>query len=382
MKQELAAHLRNLNFKDFYSWLRNSGIGFTPIIRLPKKINPFDDNIQIFAKLEYTNNGESIKARPFAAIHFLNKISGRLNSKCKAVAATSGNFGLSGAYILDGELEFTVYMSENTVKENRDLIAKLLDKKVTIETFSDRYCPTIGAKRGMAIAAARYLENLDSKTINYDQYDDIRNPLSHYLTTGPEIYLQTDGTLTHFLAGLGTCGTIIGCGLFLKKFIPEIRIIGLVPEEGHHQLGLRSKDELGASTFYKEALNICDEIIEISDKKAYEGMLKLWDAEIPAGISSGTNFSGALEIARKVYHDNGKGVIVTVFPDSCENYENFLKIHMLNIADEHPHELDSKIKKLKLIAEKARKKHVSKLKAGHDALYEKLIQIAETFRFS
>ena len=379
--QELKKYLRDMDLPKFYFYLKEFGIGFTPMVRLPKPINPFDGKVSIFAKLEYTNYGESIKARPFAMMYYLNMISGRLTGKPKAVAATSGNFGLAGAYLLRDHFDFTVYMSEAAVKENEGLTVKLLEKKAKIETFSDRYCPTVGAKRGEAIAAARYVGKIDSSAINYDQYDDVGNPLSHYLTTGPEIYRQTDGRITHFVAGLGTCGTMIGCGCYLKEVVPEIKLVGLVPQESHHQLGLRSMDELGVARFFEETKKLCNGIMEVSDKDAYSAMLDLWDAGIPGGISSGTNFYGALKIAEHIRGENEGGLIVTIFPDSCENYEEFLKKHLRNITDiEFEGSLKRKFEKLKTKAQEERKEHISLINAGRSTLFENLIKYSEEFK--
>jgi len=93
---------------------------------------------------------------------------------------------------------------------------------------------------------------------------------------------------------------MIGCANWLRKTVKGIKIVGLIPEEGHHQLGLRSRDELGASSFSNEAEKLFDEIVEITDKDAYNAMLTLWNAGVPAGISSGTNFLGALKIAERL----------------------------------------------------------------------------------
>ncbi|MFQ6063971.1 MAG: pyridoxal-phosphate dependent enzyme [Candidatus Bathyarchaeia archaeon] len=182
-------------------------------------------------------------------------------------------------------------------------------------------------QRGEAIAAARYVEKTDLEVINYDQYNDLGNPLSHFLTTGPEIYHQTGGGITHFVVSLGTCGTMIGCGYYLREAIPDIKIIGLIPQEDHHQLGLRSRDELGATRFFEEARELCDQIIEVSDKDAYNTMLDLWKAKIPVGISSGANCYGALKVAEQLHDENKRGLIVTIIPDSCENYGEFLRNH-------------------------------------------------------
>jgi len=361
-----------INISDFYNFIKNLGIGFTPIRRLPNTINPFNDKIPIYVKLEYLNFGESVKSRPFAMIYYIKKITGLMNYKERVITATSGNFGLAGSYILPNNLDFTVLMSRKTVDENKTLIKKLIRNNVKVDVFSDSYCPALGAKRGQAIAFARELEKIDEKIINFDQYDDIGNPLSHFITTGPEIYLQTNRKIKCFIAGLGTCGTIVGAGHFLKRFCNGTWIIGLVPQEEHHQLGLRSRDELKASKFFLEAKRICDDVIEVSDKNAMDTMLKLWNIGIPAGISGGTNCFGALKIAEKMYKIGYKGVIVTLIPDSLENYENFLHIHLHNIIGESFLERYKIFKYLKTRVRMERERHVSTVKLGKISIFNDL----------
>jgi cysteine synthase len=382
MLNNIIALSKKLDLHKFYFWLKELGIGFTPLIRIPRTINPFDEKVPIFAKLEYVNFGESVKARPFATMYYLYAHGGKLDVKRKAVAATSGNFGLAGSYLLADKYNFTVYMSENTVKENQWLIQKLMKNRTKIETFSDRYCPTVAAKRGEAIAAARYIEKIDPEVVNFDQYDDIGNPLSHFLTTAPEIYHQTDGGITHLVIALGTCGTMIGCANWLRQTVNGIKIVGLIPEEGHHQLGLRSRDELGASSFFKEAETLCEEIVEIADKDAYNAMLTLWKANVPAGISSGTNIFGALKIAERLNEEGKRGAIVTMIPDSCENYGEFLRRHLKNITGVEFGEVYNQFEELKAKAQSEREKHVLQLKMGGVRLVETLIKTAKVRKFS
>lgn len=382
MLRELRMYGEDLALPKVYSWLKKSGIGFTPVKRIPKRINHFDENISIFAKLEYTNFGESVKARPFAIMHYHNLISDKITNKTQAIAATSGNFGLAGSCLLHGEADFTVYMSRKAVEENKGLTLKLQENKAKIETFSDRYCPTVAAKRGEAIAAARYVEKTDVEAINYDQYEDIGNPLSHFLTTGPEIYHQTGGRITHFVTSLGTCGTMIGCGYYLREAIPETKIIGLIPQGDHHQLGLRSREELGATRFFEEAKELCDQIIEVSDKDAYNTMLELWKAKIPIGISSGTNCYGALKVAEQLHDENKEGAIITLIPDSCENYGEFLRSHLQNITGL---ELDGnsyeRFEKLKIKAQEERRQHILQLKKGEIPLFKTMKKNASDSKY-
>ena len=373
MSQEFKHYLKDLNRKEFYRWQKELGVGFTPVTRLPKKINPYDGDIKILAKLEYLNYAESIKARPFATMHYLNKATGRLNNKSKVIAATSGNFGLAGSYILKGDYSFTVNMSEKGAKENLNLTEKLTRNGTKIETFSDGYCPAVGAKRGEAIAAARFVEKIDSATINYDQYDDWGNPLAHYLTTGPEICQQTSGEVTHFVTSLGTCATMIGIGTYLKEVNDKIRLLGLFPQKDHHQLGLRSKEELGATRFFEEAKKICDSLLEVSDKAAYNTMIDLWDVGVPAGISSGANIWGTLQVAGELHKKGQQGLIVSTIPDSCENYKTFLRNHFCEITGKKfDEELEEKFEKSLVLVQEARNAHMERLKSGKNSLFESL----------
>ena len=362
--EEFRKCAKSLDQQKLCKWLRELGIGFTPLVRLPKQINPFDSRVGIYAKLEYTNYAESVKARTFSVMYYIKMVSQGITSKKKVVAATSGNFGLAGSYLLRENLDFTVYMSELAVKENIGLTTKLQQNETKIETFSDRYCPAVSAKRGMAIAAARSIEKIDSDVINFDQYDDSDNPLAHFLTTGPEIIDQTESKVTHFVTSLGTCGTMVGSGYSLKETLPKVNLIGLIPQEGHHQLGLRSKDELGAARFFEEAESLCNRIIEISDKEAYNNLLALWNVGVPAGVSSGTNVCGALKTAQELYDENKRGLVVTIVPDSCENYADFLRKHMRDINGVEFESLKEKYEQLKIKAQKEREEHVSLLKSG------------------
>lgn len=374
MLQEFERYLKDLDRKEFYRWLKETGIGFTPTALLPIQINPFYEHVKILAKLEHVNYAESIKARPFATMYYLNRISGRMENKSKIIAATSGNFGLAGSYVLRDRYSFTVNMSEKGAKENLNLASKLKANGTKIETFSDGYCPTVGAKRGEAIAAARFVEKIDPSTINYDQYDDWGNPLAHYLTTGPEIYRQTKGEVTHFVTSLGTCATMIGVGAYLKEVDSKINLIGLFPQQEHHQLGLRSKDELGATRFFGEAQKMCDKLVEVSDKAAYNAMVNLWDVGLPVGISSGANIWGALQVAKELYENSQQGLILTTVPDSCENYKSFLQNHFYDITSEKfDDELEVKFEKSLVLAQEARKRHVDELKSGKNGLYELMV---------
>lgn len=375
MTQTFKHYTSQLNLKEFYTWLKDNGVGFTPLMRLPKQINPHDDEIPVYAKLEYTNYGESIKARAFATMYYLNKAAGKLNGKPKAIAATSGNFGLAASYLLHGDYSFTVNMSEKGARENTDLAAKLRGNGTKIETFPDGYCPTVGAKRGEAIAAARFVEKIDNAVVNYDQYEDWANPLAHYLTTGPEIQSQTGGKITHFVTSLGTCATMVGTGTYLKEVNSKVSLVGLYPQDGHHQLGLRSRDELGATKFFEEAQSICQTQLEASDREAFNTMAELWKHDVPAGISSGANVWGALQTAQKLHDAHKDGVVVTVLADSSENYGGFLQSHYQDVTGRaFDDAVRGRLEELATEAQQARKEHIEALKNRENGLFSALIE--------
>lgn len=336
-------------YKDYLSSL---GIGSTSLVQL---------NEGIQGKPEYRNWTESVKARAGITIHWLMEEFNELDSK-RAVTASSGNFGKTLSKFLDRQdRDLTIYMSEGTVEENTSQTAKIEEGAARISKCPGGYCPTADADRASAIERARAEEELNPETIkNYDQYALAGNPLAHYLTTGEEI-VQQEPDLTHFVTSLGTCGSFLGIGYRLKEWDEDIKLIGLIPEKDqhqekdHYQPGIRSENELGATEFWEEAQEVAEEIIRVSDQDAYQGMLKLWERGVPAGITAGTNYSGASE----VYEQGDK--IVTLIPDAQESYEDFLREHLPQILDKDFEEVEEKWESLNRKASREREEHIRTL---------------------
>jgi rhodanese-related sulfurtransferase len=155
-----------------------------------------------------------------------------------------------------------------------------------------------------------------------NQYENEANPGAHLHSTGPEIWHQTEGGVTHFVAGLGTCGTITGNGRFLKAKNPDIQIIGVYPEEGHDIPGVRSLKQLGQTKlFFPDEY---DELVCVNNREAYEMCLRLNREEsLIAGPSSGMALVGALE----VIEEEPDAVVVVIFPDNAFKYASSFERH-------------------------------------------------------
>ena len=294
----------------------------TPLVRI-NRILPFQ-HTQVFGKLEWFNPFGAVKDR--VAANMIRDAESRdvLGAGKRLVEATSGNTGLGLAmmgnargYPLRTPLSSQIPLEKRTVL--RFIGADVME-------LTDLLCPAPGAPEG-AIATARDTAATQSEYVLLDQYANEANPDSHYRTTGPEIWKQTAGQVTHFVAGLGTCGTITGTGRYLKEQRSEIQVIGVYPEEGHDIPGVRSAVQLQQTKLYRpEEYN---QTIEITDREAYEMCLRLNREEsIIGGPSSGMALSGAL----KTVPDEPGNLAVVVFPDDVFKYATSFQRHFPDIC--------------------------------------------------
>jgi cysteine synthase B len=236
------------------------------------------------------------------------------------VEPTSGNTGLALAMIgnLSGH-KLTTPMSNKIPLPKRALLA--FEGSEVLE-LDDELCPAPGAPEG-AIARAKALGETPSYTM-LNQYANPDNPGTHYKTTGPEIWKQTDGKVTHIVAGLGTCGTINGISAYLKERNPSIKSIGVYPQEGHDIPGVRSLVQLRQSELFDP--DLYDETIEVTNHEAYDKVLELNRIDsIIAGPSSAMALVGALKTIKEP-----DAVVVVIFPDNIFKYTDSLMKHLPN----------------------------------------------------
>jgi len=281
----------------------------TPMVRLNRMV-PFE-HTQVYAKLEWYNPFGAVKDRVAANMVADAESRGTIDSQQQLVEPTSGNTGLALAMIANAKgHSLTTPLSNQIPIEKRTL---LRFAGVDVLELEDDLCPAPWAPDGAIAKANEIAARPEFQMLN--QYGNPANPDAHYQTTGPEVWRQTSGKVTHFVASLGTCGTISGTGRFLKEQDKEIRVIGVHPAPGHAIPGVRTLERLEQSDFF--APDEYDGMVEIENKEAFEFCLRLNQAEsITAGPSSGLALAGAL----KSVPDEPGNVVVVIFPDSIFKY--------------------------------------------------------------
>ena len=312
---------QNLRVYDSMLGLLSNADNPTPLVKL-NKVTPFK-HTQVYAKLEWYNPFGAVKDRVAANLIRDAEERGVLSAGTKLVEATSGNTGV-GLIMMGNLLGYTLRtpLSDQIPLEKRTTLRFF---GADVEELDDSLCPAPGAPEG-AIAKARETGEQDGWVI-LDQYVNEANPGAHYKTTGPEIWKQTEGKITHFVAGLGTCGTITGTGRYLKEQNSDIKVLGSVPEEGHSIPGVRSFRQLQQTKLYHS--DEYDAEVEVNDKEAYELCMRLNREEaIIAGPSSGMNLMAAF----KLVPDEPGNVVVVIFCDNIFKYASSVVKHFPDLA--------------------------------------------------
>lgn len=291
------------------------GIGNTPLFPLNGVARHLGlpDQVEIWLKAEWTNPGGSVKDRPALAIVRRALASGQLGQGQVLLDATSGNTGIAFA-MLGAALGFPVELVvPDSASDERKRILAAYGATVT---YSDPYDGSNGAiKLAREIAAAR-----PERYFYADQYANPANPLAHERTTGPEIWEQTGGRITHFVAGLGTTGTMMGTGRFLKSRNPAIRLVAVQPSEAFHGIeGLKHLPTAIVPTIYDPG--IPDVQIGVDTDEAFDTARMLARVEgLFAGTSTGAALAAAVRVAREAAAENRPAVIVAVAPDGGAKY--------------------------------------------------------------
>lgn len=293
----------------------------TPLVLL-NKVTPFK-HTKVYAKLEWYNPFGAVKDRVAANLIRDAEERGVLKPGTKLVEATSGNTGV-GLIMMGNLMGYSLRtpLSGQIPLEKRTTLRFF---GADVEELDDSLCPAPGAPEG-AIAKARDTGAQDGWEI-LDQYVNEANPGAHYKTTGPEIWKQTQGHVTHFVAGLGTCGTITGTGRYLKEQNQDVQVLGSVPEEGHSIPGVRSYRQLQQTKLYHP--DEYDQTVEVTDREAYELCMRLNREEaIIAGPSSGMNLMAAF----KLVPDEPGNVAVVIFCDNIFKYASSVVKHFPDLS--------------------------------------------------
>lgn len=282
-------------------------IGDTPLLRLRDPAIP--PRVEVYAKLEFFNPGGSVKDRPARRMIEDGEQDGSLRPDKVILDSTSGNTGI--AYAMIGAAKgyrVKLAMPANVSRERKAILAAYGAEVV----YTDPGELSDGAIR----EARRIYEANPERYFKPDQYNNPANWYAHRDTTAPEIWAQTQGRVTHFVATIGTSGTLMGTGRGLRKFNPAIQIIAAEPAEPFHGIeGLKHMESSIVPSIYDETL--LDYKIPIDTDDAYDTTLRLpVEQGILVGQSSGGAYWAALEVARQL----DTGVVVTVFCDGGDKY--------------------------------------------------------------
>jgi cysteine synthase B len=290
-------------------------IGNTPLVRLRRVAEDLPENVEIYAKAEHLNPGGSVKDRAALAMIRAGEKSGELTKNKTIFDATSGNTGI--AYAMIGAArgyKVTLCLPKNASVE-RKRILKIYGAEI-IETD-----PMNGTDGAQIMAKELYAKHPE-KYFYPDQYNNEANWRAHYDESAPEIWRQTEGKITHFVAGLGTTGTFVGTARRLKELNPKIQMISMQPDSPLHGLeGMKHLDTAIVPGIYDASL--ADENVEVTTEDAHEMTRRLAREEgLLVGVSAGANVFAAARLARELKTD---AVIVTVLCDGGGKYlsENF-----------------------------------------------------------
>ncbi len=286
-----------------------SAVGNTPLLLLRRVSENLSPYVQVFAKAEWFNPGGSVKDRPAINILRIALAQGSLTPGMRLLDSTSGNMGIS--YATFGPafgVPVTLAMPANASPERITILRALGAELILTD-------PLEGSD-GATHTARQMADEHPDRYYYANQYDNPANWQSHFNTTGPEIIQQTGGEVTHFVAGLGTSGTLTGAGRYLRQFNPGIQIIAGQPASPFHGLeGLKHYPSTIKPAFFDPELP--DRTLEIPTEEAYSMVRRLGQEEgLFVGISSGAATVAALQVAEQL----DRGVVVTIFPDAGYKY--------------------------------------------------------------
>lgn len=289
-------------------------VGNTPLVRLQRLAS--HTQATVLAKLEGNNPAGSVKDRPAYNMIMQAEKRGQITPGDTLIEATSGNTGIALAMVAAMRgYKMTLIMPDNMSQERKDAM--------------QAYGATlIEVTKGQGMEGARDLAlqmEKDGKGFVLNQFGNPDNVEAHYLTTGPEIWQQTGGKITHFVSSMGTTGTIMGVSKYLKEQNPAIQIVGLQPEDGASIAGIRRWPEAYLPTIFDRRR--VDLVIDIPQIAAEKTMRKLAQQE---GISAGTSSGGAVWASIQLAQENPEAVIVCII---CDRGDRYLSTGLFSVQD-------------------------------------------------
>lgn len=285
-------------------------VGNTPLVQL-SRFSP--NTAHILAKLEGNNPAGSVKDRPAFNMITQAELRGEIQQGDTLIEATSGNTGIALAMVAAMKgYRMTLIMPSNSTQERKDAMSA--------------YGATLIEVDNMEVARDLALQmQADGKGVVLDQFNNPDNKNAHYLTTGREIWTQTDGKITHFVSSMGTTGTIMGVAKYLKEQNPEVQIVGLQPSEGSNIAGIRRWSPEYLPKIFDPSL--VDTIMDIEQHDAEVFMRKLAREEgVFAGVSSG----GAAWASYQIAKDNPTAVIAFIV---CDRGDRYLSTGLYGVQD-------------------------------------------------
>jgi cysteine synthase B len=286
-----------------------SHVGNTPLLPLRRLTLGLPPRVQVFAKAEWFNPGGSVKDRPALNIIQTALANGDLGNARRLLDSTSGNMGISyTTFCAALGIPVTLTIPESASEERISILRSLGAELILTD-------PLEGSD-GAILVARRMVEENPDRYWYANQYNNPANWLAHFQSTGPEIFKQTNGQVTHFIAGLGTSGTLMGTGRYLKEQLPNVQVISFQPDAPFHGLeGLKHMPSAIKPGIYDESL--AGSRLEVRTEAAHEMVKRLAREEgLFVGISSGAAAVAALQVAGELE----EGVVVTVFPDAGYKY--------------------------------------------------------------
>ncbi len=277
-------------------------IGNTPLLAL-RRINPHP-GVTLLVKLEGNNPAGSVKDRPALNLIKCAEASGHLAPGARLIEATSGNTGIALAMVAAARgYRMRLIMPNTMSQERRDAMQAYGAELVLVDGGME-------AARDLALAMQTWGEGLV-----LDQFNNPANPDAHYLSTGPEIWRQSEGAVTHFVSAMGTTGTIMGVSRYLKEQNPAVQVIGLQPAEGSQIPGIRRWPAAYLPAIFEPAR--VDRVLDVTQQEALVMMRRLAREEgICCGVSSGGAVAGALRVAAEIK----QGVVVAIICDRGDRY--------------------------------------------------------------